>query len=61
MIAVKRCYYSFKKKRLLDSNYVKNACWVVAVTLRGERMYLDRLIHLALPRVRDFKELAQKF
>lgn len=29
----------------------------VSVTLRGERMYgfLDRLIHLALPRVRDFQ------
>jgi large subunit ribosomal protein L5 len=29
----------------------------VAVTLRGNRMYgfLDRLIHLALPRVRDFQ------
>ena len=29
----------------------------VAVTLRGERMYafLERLIHLALPRIRDFR------
>jgi large subunit ribosomal protein L5 len=29
----------------------------VAVTLRGERMYafLDRLIHLAFPRIRDFQ------
>jgi large subunit ribosomal protein L5 len=29
----------------------------VCVTLRGDRMYgfLDRLIHLALPRVRDFQ------
>lgn len=34
----------------------------VAVTLRGERMYgfLDRLIHLALPRVRDFQGISQK-
>lgn len=33
------------------------------VTLRGERMYefLDRLLSLALPRVRDFKGLAPKF
>jgi large subunit ribosomal protein L5 len=34
----------------------------VAVTLRGDRMYgfLDRLIHLALPRVRDFQGINPK-
>lgn len=34
----------------------------VAVTLRGERMYgfLDRLINLALPRVRDFQGILPK-
>jgi large subunit ribosomal protein L5 len=34
----------------------------VTVTLRGERMYgfLDRLIHLALPRVRDFQGINAK-
>lgn len=34
----------------------------VTVTLRGERMYgfLDRLIHLALPRVRDFQGISPK-
>lgn len=34
----------------------------VTVTLRGERMYefLDRLITLALPRVRDFKGISPK-
>jgi large subunit ribosomal protein L5 len=34
----------------------------VVVTLRGERMYgfLDRLIHLALPRVRDFQGINPK-
>ncbi len=34
----------------------------VVVTLRGERMYsfLDRLIHLALPRVRDFQGISPK-
>ncbi len=34
----------------------------VAVTLRGEKMYsfLDRLIHLALPRVRDFQGINPK-
>ncbi len=33
------------------------------VTLRGERMYefLDRLLSLALPRVRDFKGLSDRF
>jgi large subunit ribosomal protein L5 len=32
------------------------------VTLRGERMYefLDRLLHTALPRVRDFKGVSEK-
>jgi large subunit ribosomal protein L5 len=34
----------------------------IVVTLRGERMYgfLDRLIHLALPRIRDFQGLNPK-
>nr|YP_009185021.1 ribosomal protein L5 [Characiochloris acuminata]ALO63304.1 ribosomal protein L5 [Characiochloris acuminata] len=34
----------------------------VVVTLRGDRMYgfLDRLIHLALPRVRDFQGISPK-
>jgi large subunit ribosomal protein L5 len=34
----------------------------ITVTLRGERMYgfLDRLIHLALPRVRDFQGINPK-
>ena len=34
----------------------------ISVTLRGERMYafLDRLIQLALPRIRDFQGLSPK-
>lgn len=34
----------------------------IAVTLRGERMYafLDRLINLALPRIRDFQGISSK-
>ena len=34
----------------------------VSVTLRGERMYefLDRLLNIALPRVRDFRGLSSK-
>jgi len=34
----------------------------VSVTLRGEKMYafLDRLIHLALPRIRDFQGIPSK-
>ncbi len=33
-----------------------------SVTLRGKRMYefLDRLIHAALPRIRDFRGISQK-
>ena len=35
----------------------------VRVTLRGERMYefLERLIAVAMPRVRDFKGINEKF
>ena len=35
----------------------------VAVTLRGDRMweFLDRLISLAIPRIRDFRGLPKKF
>jgi large subunit ribosomal protein L5 len=35
----------------------------VCVTLRGERMYefLERLIAVALPRIRDFKGINEKF
>lgn len=34
----------------------------IVVTLRGERMYgfLDRLVNLALPRIRDFQGISQK-
>lgn len=34
----------------------------VSVTLRGERMYgfLDRLVNLALPRIRDFQGISSK-
>ena len=34
----------------------------ICVTLRGKRMYafLDRLIHLALPRIRDFQGISPK-
>ncbi len=34
----------------------------IMVTLRGDRMYafLDRLINLALPRIRDFRGISQK-
>ena len=34
----------------------------VMVTLRGDRMYsfLERLIHLALPRIRDFRGISPK-
>ena len=33
------------------------------VTLRGKRMYefLDRLVHIAMPRIRDFRGLKQSF
>ena len=41
---------------------MKKHLWVFRVTLRGERMYafLDRLINLALPRIRDFQGISPK-
>lgn len=45
------------KKSIAGFKLRKNAPVGVCVTLRGDRMFafLDRLIHLALPRIRDFQ------
>jgi large subunit ribosomal protein L5 len=52
-----------KSKKAIAGFKLREAMPVgVTVTLRGERMYgfLDRLIHLALPRVRDFQGISPK-
>lgn len=50
------------RKSIANFKLRKNLPIGAAVTLRGERMYefLDRLINIALPRVRDFKGLPGK-
>jgi len=47
------------KKSIAGFNLRQNMAIGVAVTLRNDTMYafLDRLIHLALPRIRDFQGL----
>lgn len=55
---------SVRKSRMSISNFNIRENMVVGmvVTLRGKKMYqfLDRLIHYALPRVRDFRGLSTK-
>ena len=50
------------RKSVANFKLRKNMPIGASVTLRGEHMYefLDRLINLALPRVRDFKGLSSK-
>lgn len=55
---------SVRRSRLSISNFNIRQKLIVgmAVTLRGKRMYdfLDRVIHYALPRIRDFRGLNTK-
>lgn len=50
------------KKSIAGFKLRENMPVGISVTLRGERMYafLDRLIQLALPRIRDFQGLSPK-
>ncbi|MFQ5925874.1 MAG: 50S ribosomal protein L5 [Terriglobia bacterium] len=50
------------RKSIANFKLRKNMPIGAAVTLRGERMYefLDRLVNIVLPRVRDFKGLSSK-
>jgi len=50
------------KKSISNFKIRKGMTVGVMVTLRGERMYhfLDRLVNLTLPRVRDFRGLSRK-
>lgn len=51
------------KKSISDFNIRENMIVAMMVTLRGKNMYnfLDRLIHYALPRIRDFRGYPAKF
>ena len=62
MIAGQKGVITHSKKAIAGFKLREKMPVGVAVTLRGERMYgfLDRLIHLALPRVRDFQGINPK-
>ncbi len=59
LIAGQKAVLTRAKKSIAGFNVRKNDIVGVMVTLRGDRMYefLDRLITVALPRVRDFEGL----
>jgi large subunit ribosomal protein L5 len=62
MIAGQRAVGTRSKKDISNFKLRKNVPIGTRVTLRGERMYefLDRLISVTLPRVRDFQGLKLK-
>ncbi len=61
-IACQRPSVRRSRKSISNFNIRENLIVGVSVTLRGDRMYhfLDRLIHYALPRVRDFRGLTPR-
>ncbi len=62
-IAGQRAVATISKKDISNFKLRRNVPIGVKVTLRNQRMYefLDRLISVALPRVRDFKGIDFKF
>jgi len=62
MIAGQKGVVTRSKKAIAGFKLRQETPVGVTVTLRGDRMYgfLDRLIHLALPRVRDFQGISSK-
>ena len=62
MIAGQKGVVTRSKKAIASFKLRQKMPVGVTVTLRGDRMYgfLDRLIHLALPRVRDFQGISSK-
>ncbi len=54
---------TYSKKDISNFKLRKKMPIGVCVTLRGDRMYefLERLIRIALPRIRDFKGIESKF
>ena len=59
IITGQRGIITYSKKAIASFKLRKKSPVGVSVTLRGDKMYafLDRLINLALPRVRDFRGL----
>jgi large subunit ribosomal protein L5 len=59
-IAGQKCVMTRSKKAIAGFQLRENVPVGVSVVLRGERMYafLDRLIHLAFPRIRDFQGIS---
>ncbi len=62
LIAGQKGVVTRSKKAIAGFKLRQQSAVGVVVTLRDERMYsfLDRLIHLALPRVRDFQGISPK-
>jgi large subunit ribosomal protein L5 len=62
-ITGQKAILTYAKKDISNFKLRKNAPIGVKVTLRNERMYefLERLINVALPRIRDFKGVNAKF
>ena len=54
---------TYSKKDISNFKLRKKMPIGVCVTLRGDRMYefLERLVRVALPRIRDFKGIESKF
>ena len=59
-IAGQKCVTTRSKKAIAGFQLRQDVPVGVSVVLRGERMYafLDRLIHLAFPRIRDFQGIS---
>ena len=62
IIAGQRGVITRSKKAIAGFKVREGMAVGISVTLRGERMYafLDRLINLALPRIRDFQGISPR-
>ena len=62
-IAGQKAVATYSKKDIANFKLRKKMPIGVMVTLRGQRMYefLERLIRVSLPRIRDFKGITTKF
>jgi large subunit ribosomal protein L5 len=63
LIAGQKAVQTFSKKDISNFKLRRGMPIGVKVTLRRDRMYefLERLIHVALPRIRDFNGVSSKF
>ncbi len=63
LISGQKAVQTFSRKDISNFKLRKGMPIGVKVTLRSAKMYefLDRLIAIALPRIRDFKGIAEKF